>query len=157
MSKGRFRLALTGVFLACVFAAPAVASASIASQDSTSDRGASGRLPVPSVTPLGHEATATNAEDERFSAPRVAMAPNAKAEDGTPIDGARAADALAAVRPIRHDSSAPHTAAAKHDRALLGDTPKGAAVTDSLVYSGAGALVIASAGLIFLGAYRRLW
>lgn len=154
MSKGRFRLALTGVFLACVFAAPAVASASLASQDSTSDRGASGRLPVPSVTPLGHAATATDADDERFSAPRVAMAPNAKAEDGTPIDGARAADALAAVRPIRHDSSAPHTTA---DRALLGDTPKAAAVTDSLVYSGAGALVIASTGLIFLGAYRRLW
>jgi hypothetical protein len=157
MSKGRFRLALTGVFLACVFAAPAVASASIAGQPSPSNRGASGRLPTPSVTPLGSSVAAPNAADERFSAPRVAMAPNARAEDGTPLDGALAADALAAVRPARPPTSAAQNTPARHDHALLGDTTRRAAVTDSLVYSGAGALVVAGAGLIFLGAYRRLW
>jgi hypothetical protein len=64
-----------------------------------------------------------------------------------------AAAALASIRP----PSQATTTARPDKNVVIGDSTNDTAFTRSLVYSGAGALAIAAAGLIFLGSHRRFW
>jgi hypothetical protein len=157
----RFRLLLAGLLLACAITPPAVASASSASDGTPSRESTSKPLDNPSVRPFVPTPTTALADSnyQSLPVPQPARPPGSDATDPAALArDAAVAQALAELRerpPVvkihRHSGDVGNRASARPDLA------SNQTFARSLVYSSAGALVIAGAGLIFLGTYRRFW